>query len=146
MQAEDEQERRRKWGPRVTAALCASTRDEPGYRNPGDHGPDGLFVGGPIGEQCVLAMLIGFIFCTDHGSMPDAARQQSVTYRGRKLQRQAIAWRDDDGADPDDPNAALYAAVLRVMAGESRPMGASNGGGYARPKKPLSSGRKRKVA
>src|SRR5688500_6431245 len=103
-----ERENRRIWGPRVTAALAASTRDEPGYRNPGDHGPDGLFVGGPLGEQCVLAMLIGFIFCEDTKAIPAAVRQQTVTYRGRKLQRQAIEWRDDfhNPSNPDDANAA----------------------------------------
>ena len=70
-------------GPPLLAALCTSGRDDPKYRWRRDHGPDGLLVGGPKGEQNPLQRLQSYTFCAVTASTPDAERKQQVTYKGR---------------------------------------------------------------
>jgi hypothetical protein len=75
----------RKDGPRITAALSVFTRDDDRYwhRQPSDHGPDGLFTGGPKGESNPIARLQSFTHCEVTASSPDAERRQYVAYKAR---------------------------------------------------------------
>lgn len=112
-------EDRKLWGPRITAALCVCTRDEDRYwhRQPSDHGPDGLFVGGPHGEQNPIARLQKYTHCETTASTPENERKQLVTTRGRVL----AARRASESAP--------------VMLGR-----------FLAPRKPANSGRRKKVA
>jgi hypothetical protein len=119
----DTQFRERKDGPRITAALSAYVRDDDRYwhRQPSDHGPDGLFAGGPKGESNPIARLQGFTHCVITASAPDAERRQQVVYSARD-----VAYRADEGLPPRPRTVML--------------------GRFSAPRKPATSGRKRRAA
>lgn len=82
----DTQSSARKDGPRITAALSVFTRDDDRYwhRQPSDHGPDGLFTGGPKGESNPIARLQSFTHCERPDlTSPDNERRQYVAYKAR---------------------------------------------------------------
>ena len=92
---------------------------------------DGLYVFGPLGMRCILGILIDELIVQStarvRGSSPDAERLAKVRTRGATLQRLYT---------PDE---------LREMEAERR-RPRSGLGLYGRPRKPATSGRKRKAA
>jgi len=64
-----------------------SARDETaifgGYR------ADGLYLFGPVGTHCALAVLIYFTHCAVTASSPEGERRQRVVYKGREAQRRS---------------------------------------------------------
>jgi len=121
----DDAEFRRKWGPRPTRTL-ALHRDHPDYwrARPSDHSAEGLFVGGPAGEHCAIALLVYFTFCAVSAPTPEGERRRYVVNKARRAtQLRAL------GIDP-----------------APRPTVVWNGGRFTKPAKPANSGRKKKAA
>ena len=133
-------------GPPLSAGLCRLSRDDARYwqrRLPRDHDDDGVLHGGPNAEDCVLEPHVGFTYCAVSAPTPDNTRKQEVTYRGRKI-AEARDWQRN-GADPNDPKARLYEAILESIAPQ-RHTQHSGYGLYGRPRKPAASGRRKKSA
>jgi hypothetical protein len=122
----DDEESRKKWGPRLTRALAPVHRDHPDYwrTRPSDHSAEGLFVGGPAGEHCAIAPLVYFTFCAVSAPTPDGERRAYVVAKARRAERMRA-----DGIDP-----------------APRPRTVWNGGQFMKPAKPANSGRKKKAA
>ena len=85
----------------------------------GGHNQQGLYVHGPAGIRCALAVLVYFTYCAVSAATPENERKQRVTYRGRDAQRRLT-----DGEEPP----------MRMV------------GRFLCPAKPATSGRKRKAA
>jgi hypothetical protein len=100
-------------------------RDDPGYRWRPDHGPDGLLIGGPRGEVNALVRVQGTTYLPVSASDPENERRQEMRRRAR-LNESRMA---------DDPDFAESQFKRFAYVGK-----------FTGPRKPLSSGRKRKAA
>lgn len=76
-------------GPPLTAALCRFSREDERYWQqdlPRDHGDDGVLLGGPAAEPCVLEEPIGFTYCAHPDRAdPKNERLRYVTDKGRHV-------------------------------------------------------------
>lgn len=112
----------------------------------GGYRPDGLYVFGPKGPICVLALLVYFTYCArTSAATPDGERRQRIVGKAQDALRAAQRWRDDPDSDSDDEMALYYTRVLE-LAGEWKMPQVGHVGRFTRPRKPAASGRKRRAA
>src|SRR5262245_45937964 len=108
---------------------------------------DGLYVFGPRGMRCSLAILIAMSLLRVSGSSTRGLRVCLIADRSREMQRRARNWLAD-GADPDDENASLFRAILAYSAGtdeRERPRTTKLGRFHVPRTKPAASGRRARV-
>ena len=110
----------------------------------GSYRPDGLYFFGPAGPMCVLAFLIYYTYCERTAATQDGERRARVAGKADDALRAARRWRDD-GADTYDDRAEHHMRVL-LIAGEWSTPQVGYVGRFTRPRKPATSGRKRKAA
>ena len=74
-------------GPRVLTAIAPLTREDETYwhHRPSDHSAEGLFVGGPEGETCILESLMGYTFCEVSAPTPEGERRRHVVNKSRRV-------------------------------------------------------------
>jgi hypothetical protein len=107
--------------PTLTSSAVTDRHDDPAHPY-GGHRPDGTYALGPKGPICILALLIAYTYCTVSASTTDGQRKADVTYKGRRSQELR-----DEGLLDDPPRFAYV-------------------GRFTGPRKPATSGRKRKAA
>jgi len=105
-------------------ALLSRDSDDYWRTRPSDHSAEGLFVGGPAGEHCAIALLVYFTFCAVSAPTPEGERRRYVVTKARRAEHLRA-----QGIDP-----------------APRPRLVTNGGRFVRPAKPANSGRKKKQA
>jgi hypothetical protein len=74
-------------GRTITEHLSPFTRDEEAYwhHRPSDHAVEGLFADATEGENCTLADLIAYTFCTISAPTPEGERRRHVVNRSRTV-------------------------------------------------------------
>lgn len=113
----------------------------------GGYDAAGLYIFGPRGPICVLALLVYYTFCVTSSATPDGQRRERVAGKAQDALRAARRWRDDPkGINWRDVHADHHAAVLRCAGEPVEDRRFAYVGRFTGPRKPANSGRRKKAA